>query len=87
MLRKWFVRFAYAGCKDSDTPELRLQKAILVVIPTAISISCIFWSLAYYFFHKPLSASIPGGYAIFSTLSIAIFFRTKNYNIFRSYTI
>jgi len=83
MLRKCFVRFAYAGCKDSDTPELRLQKAILVVIPTAISISCIFWSLAYYFFHKPLSASIPGSYAIFSTLSIAIFFRTKNYSIFR----
>lgn len=83
MLKKWFVRFAYAGCKDNDTPELRLQKAILVVIPTAISISCIFWSSAYYFLDKPLSAAIPGFYAIFSSLSIAIFFRTKNYGIFR----
>ena len=66
MLKKWFIRFAYAGCKDNDTPELRLQKAILVVIPAAISISCIFWSSAYYFFDKPLSAAIPGFYAIFS---------------------
>ena len=82
-MKGWFFRYIYAGCLDTDTPQQRLQKAIMVVIPTSISFCCLFWSSAYYFFDKPISAAIPGGYAIFSMLSVAVFFKTKNYNFFR----
>ncbi len=83
MTARRMIDYAYAGSLESDTPEQRLQKAILVVIPTAISISCLFWSSAYFFFNKPVPAAIPGGYAVISAISIAIFFRTKDYNFFR----
>ena len=82
-MKEWFLRYVYAGCLESDTPQQRLQKAIMVVIPTSISFCCLFWSSAYYFFDKPISAAIPGGYAVFSMLSVMVFFRTRNYNFFR----
>ena len=82
-MKEWFLRYVYAGCLVSDTPQQRLQKAIMVVIPTSISFCCLFWSSAYYFFDKPISAAIPGGYAVFSMLSVVVFFKTRNYNFFR----
>lgn len=82
-MKKWFLHYAYSGGVVSDTPEQRLQKAIMVVIPTAISISCLFWSSTYYYLDKPISAAIPGGYAVFSLFSTLLFFRTKNYAFYR----
>ena len=82
-MKEWFIRYAYAGCQSIDTPQQRLQKAIMVVIPTSISIACLFWSSGYYYFNKLISAAIPGGYAIVSMLSVLFFFKTKNYSFFR----
>jgi adenylate cyclase len=82
-LKQLFYRYAYAGCLPEDTPQIRLQKAIMVIAPTLISFFCIFWVAGYYLLGKPVSAAIPGGYAVFSTASILLFFKTKHYGFFR----
>jgi len=82
-MNDWFKQFAYKGCIQNDSEPERLKKAILVVIPTGISIAALFWSLAYLYLDRPVSAAIPGGYSIFSLLSIVVFFRTKHFTFFR----
>ena len=82
-MESWYHRFAYAGCLPSDTESERLSKAILVTIPTAISFFSVLWVTGYLYLDRPLSAAIPGGYAVFSLLSIFVFFRTKNFGFFR----
>lgn len=83
MLKNSLKKFAYAGCMEKDSESDRLKKAILVVIPTGISIAAFFWSLAYLYLDRPISAAIPGIYSIISLLSIFIFFKTKQFNFFR----
>lgn len=82
-MKEWFNRYAYAGCLPQDSPQQRLQKAIMVIAPSLLSFFCIFWVTAYYLLGKPLSAFIPGGYAIFSMVSVLVFFNTKHYSFFR----
>jgi len=82
-LKQWFYRYAYAGCLPTDTPQERLQKAIIIIASTLISFFCLFWAAGYYVLGKPVSAAIPGGYALFSTASIILFFNTKHYGFFR----
>jgi len=82
-MESWYRRLAYAGCLPSDTESERLSKAILVTIPTAISFLSILWVTGYLYLDRPLSAAIPGGYAVFSLLSVVVFFRTKHYGFFR----
>lgn len=82
-MNNWFNRYAYAGCLPDDSPQMRLQKAIMVIAPSLLSFFCIFWVTGYFLLGKPLSASIPGGYAVFSIASVLVFFRTKHYSFFR----
>jgi len=55
----------------------------MVIAPSLLSFFCIFWVSGYYLLGKPVSASIPGGYAIFSMASVLLFFKTKHYEFFR----
>lgn len=82
-MKQLLYRYAYAGSLPTDTPQQRLQKAIIVIAASLISFFCIFWSSGYYLLDKPLSAAIPGGYALFSPVSIILFFKTKHYGFFR----
>ena len=82
-MKNWFNQYAYAGCLAEDSPQQRLQKAIMVIVPSMLSFFCIFWVIGYYLMGKPLSAAIPGGYGIVSMISVLIFFKTKHYAFFR----
>lgn len=82
-MNNWFKKFAYAGCLATDSESDRLKKAILVVIPAGISIAAFFWSIAYLYLERPISAAIPGIYSLISLLSIFIFFKTKHFTFFR----
>jgi len=83
-LKQLFLRLAYAGCLDSDTESERLSKAILVATSMAISFLAIFWTSGYLLLGRPISAAIPGIYAVFSLLSGFVFFKTKHYGLYRS---
>jgi len=82
-LKRLFNRYAYAGCLEDDSPQQRLQKAIMVIAPSLLSFFCVFWVAGYTLLGKPFSAAIPGGYAIVSMISVLVFFRTRHYAIFR----
>jgi signal transduction histidine kinase len=82
-LKRLFNRYAYAGCLEDDSPQQRLQKAIMVIAPSLLSFFCIFWVAGYTLMDKPFSAAIPGGYAIVSMISVLVFFKTRHYAIFR----
>jgi signal transduction histidine kinase/DNA-binding response OmpR family regulator len=82
-LKQLFNRYAYAGCLADDSPQQKLQKAIMVIAPSLLSFFCVFWVTGYYLMDKPLSAAIPGGYAIVSMISVLVFFKTRHYAIFR----
>ena len=82
-LKHLFNRYAYAGSLADDSPQQRLQKAIMVIAPSLLSFFCIFWVAGYYLMDKPLSAAIPGSYAIVSMISVLVFFKTKHFAIFR----
>lgn len=82
-MKTLFQRYAYAGSLETDTPQERLQKAIMVIAPSLLSFFCIFWVTGYYLLGRPASAAIPGGYALFSMASVLVFFRTKHYGFFR----
>ncbi|MFV2057635.1 MAG: response regulator [Thiohalomonadales bacterium] len=79
----WFHRYAYSGSLTPDTESEQLRKAILVSIATGMSILGSFWGISFLFLDRPVSASIPGGYAIFSMLSVLVFFKTRHYGFFR----
>jgi len=82
-MKTLFQRYAYAGSLETDTPQERLQKAVMVIAPSLLSFFCIFWVTGYYLLGKPVSAAIPGGYAVFSMASVLVFFSTKHYAFFR----
>ncbi len=82
-LKRVLNRYAYAGCLEGDSPQQRLQKAIMVIAPSLLSFFCIFWVAGYYLMDKPFSAAIPGGYAIVSMVSVLVFFKTRHYAFFR----
>ncbi len=82
-LKRLFNQYAYAGCLEDDSPQQKLQKAIMVIAPSLLSFFCVFWVAGYYLMDKPFSAAIPGGYAVVSMASVLVFFKTRNYAFFR----
>lgn len=82
-MKQWFRRYAYAGCLTSDTEPEQLRKAVLVYIATGMSFVGSLWAIGYFALDRPVSASIPAGYAVFSMLSVFVFIRTKHYAFFR----
>jgi len=55
----------------------------MVIVPSLLSFFCIFWVTGYYLMGKPVSAAIPGVYAIVSMISVLVFFKTRHYAFFR----
>jgi signal transduction histidine kinase len=82
-VKHWLRRFAYAGCLSSDTESERLSKAILVIVAAGMSFLAIIWTNGYLLLGRPLAAAIPGGYAVFSLISVFLFIKTKHYGVFR----
>ena len=82
-MKQLFYRYAYAGCLPEDTPQVRLQKAIMVIAPSLLCFFALFWISGYYLLGKPVAAAIPGFYVLFSMISMLLFFKTKHYGFFR----
>lgn len=66
----------------SETDELRLRKAVLILLAGIYSILGVFWGLAYFALGQTLSGSIPLGYSIISLVSLVYFLRSKRYKFF-----
>ncbi|RJR31945.1 MAG: adenylate/guanylate cyclase domain-containing protein [Desulfobacteraceae bacterium] len=82
-LLAWIERLGSAGSLDIDTPDERLQKAILVFLASIYCIAGILWAVAYLALGLVLPAIIPLCYSLVSGASLLLFFRTKLFRFFR----
>jgi len=79
----WLRRLAEAGVLPSDSEELRVRKAVLVLSSTLMTSLAIVWVATYAALGLWVSAAIPLGYQIASAASIYTFARTRRYLLFR----
>jgi guanylate cyclase len=59
------------------------EKSFLLMVPL-FALAGLLWAIMYYYYGAHTSAFIPGGYAVVSFLSLLIFRRHKNFNVFRA---
>ena len=78
----WINRLSHTGGLSSDSKELQLRKAILILLTGTCTILGVLWALAYFALGHSAAGLIPLGYSIVSTASLLYFFRSKRYKIF-----
>lgn len=74
---------ANAGALPDDTPDVRLQKAVLTLTAVIIPVLSVYWIAMYLTLGLRLSASIPFAYQILSIIGLAHFLRTKDERFLR----
>jgi adenylate cyclase len=83
ILEGWLSRLAETGALASDSDELRLHKAVLVLSSTLMASVTPIWVLTYGALGLWLAAAIPFVYMLASFASIYTFARTRRYVLFR----
>ena len=79
----WLNRLVELGALSSDSEELRIRKAVLVLSSTLMaSLSCV-WVVTYAVLGLWVSAAIPLVYQLASAASIYTFARTRRYMLLR----
>jgi class 3 adenylate cyclase len=79
----WVRGLAETGVTPSDSEELRIQKAVLVLSSTLMASLTSIWVLTYASLGLWVSAAIPLAYGIVSAIGIYAFARTHRYLLFR----
>src|SRR5215207_6211498 len=79
----WLRRLAEIGSLPSDSEELRVRKAVLVLSSTLMASLALVWVTTYAALGLWVSAAIPFAYQVASALSIYTFARTRRYRLFR----
>src|SRR4051812_33376054 len=80
----WLRRLVDIGALPSDSDELRVRKAVLVLSSTLMASLASVWVATYAALGLWLSAAIPLAYQIASAASIYTFARTRRYRLFRT---
>src|SRR5437588_8277272 len=79
----WLKRLVEIGALPSDSDELRIRKAVLVLSSTLMaSLSCV-WVVTYAALGLWVSASLPLVYLLASAASLWTFARTRRYRLLR----
>jgi class 3 adenylate cyclase len=79
----WVRRLAAVGALPSDSDELRVRKAVLVLSSILMaSMSCV-WVVTYAILGLWVPAAIPFAYQLVSAASVREFARTRHYLLFR----
>jgi adenylate cyclase len=79
----WLERLSEIGRLPSDSDELRLRKAVLVLSSTLMASLAFFWVVTYAVLGLWVAAAIPFVYQLASAASIYTFARTRRYLLFR----
>jgi adenylate cyclase len=79
----WLGRLTALGALPSDSEELRLRKAVLVLSSSLMATLAIVWVVTYAALGLWLSAAIPLAYQLASGASIYTFARTRRFHLFR----
>ena len=73
----WLRRLAEVGASPSDSEELRVRKAVLVLSSTLMASLAFVWVATYAALGLWVSAAIPFAYQVASAASICMFARTR----------
>jgi class 3 adenylate cyclase len=79
----WLRGLAEIGVTESDSDDLRIQKAVLVLSSTLMASLTSVWVVTYALLGLWVSAAIPLAYGIASAIGIYAFARTHRYLLFR----
>lgn len=79
-----FQRLRSAGIEPDDCPELRLQKALLVMASGLVSVAAIGWLLIYWALGPKLSTTLPVLLQALVALNLVIYALTHNFSFFRA---
>ena len=79
----WLQRLVEIGAVPSDSEELRVRKAVLVLSATLMASLSFVWVVTYASLGLWVSAAIPFVYQLASAASIYAFARTRRYALFR----
>jgi adenylate cyclase len=82
-LPRWLQRLVDIGALPSDSDELRLRKAVLVLSSTLMASLSAVWVVTYASLGRWLPAAIPFVYGVATAVSVATFARTRRYILFR----
>src|SRR5690348_9227988 len=82
-LPRWLQRLVEIGALPSDSDELRVRKAVLVLSSTLMASLALVWVITYAVLGRWLPAAIPFAYQVASAASIVTFARTRRYILFR----
>jgi adenylate cyclase len=82
-LPAWLRRLSEIGALPSDSEELRVRKAVLVLSSTLMASLAFIWVVTYAVLGLWVSAAIPFAYQLASLVSICTFARTRRYRLFR----
>jgi serine phosphatase RsbU (regulator of sigma subunit) len=66
----------------SDPEQLRLRKAVLILLAATCTILGIFWGITYFSLGRPLAGSLPLGYSAMSAGSLVYYLVSKRYKFF-----
>ena len=80
---RWLHRLVRIGALPSDSDELRVRKAVLVLSSTLMASLSLVWVVTYASLGLWVSAAIPLGYQVALAASIYTFARTHHYLLFR----
>jgi adenylate cyclase len=82
-LPDWLHRLVDIGALPSDSDEVRVRKAVLVLSSTLMATLSLLWVATYAALGLWVSAAIPFAYQLASAASIYTFARTRHYILFR----
>lgn len=75
-------RLANAGIDPEDSDDVKLSKSLLMFAVGLMNVAPMVWLAIYWGTGVPLSSTIPLGYQIVSTASLAIYLHNKNFQMF-----
>lgn len=81
-LNTWIKGLAENIEIPSDPDQMRLRKAVLILLSVTCTIFGIFWGITYFSLDRPLAGSIPLGYSALSAGSLGYYYVSKRYNFF-----
>jgi adenylate cyclase len=79
----WLKQLVEIGAEPSDSSELRVRKAVLVLSSTLMATLSTVWVSTYALLGLWVSAAIPLCYLLASAVSVSMFARTHRYVLFR----
>ena len=81
-LNGWLKALAEDGEIPSDPEQLRLRKAVLILLSATCTILGIFWGITYFSLGRPLAGSFPLAYSAISAASLVYYLVSKRYKFF-----